>query len=77
MTTQLQLLTREINALEDHLISVIDAPLEYRPCHRPSRFYKKIKSEHKKILADLQILKIENTEDLENLSDKKQEIQFY
>ncbi|KAL1764314.1 hypothetical protein HispidOSU_002773, partial [Sigmodon hispidus] len=29
MTTQLQLLTSEINALEDHLISVIEAPLEY------------------------------------------------
>ncbi|KAL1764645.1 hypothetical protein HispidOSU_021097, partial [Sigmodon hispidus] len=28
MTTQLQLLTSEINALEEHLISVIEAPLE-------------------------------------------------
>ncbi|XP_051030727.1 disks large homolog 5 [Phodopus roborovskii] len=89
LNRELQLMTNHRNDLRDRLLFITEGNVEKRPAfigffapgsspdHRPNPFYKKLKTEHKEIMEELQSLQNKNTKASEKLDDLAKETGFY
>ncbi|CAH7472049.1 Gm7361 [Phodopus roborovskii] len=77
LNRELQLMTNHRNDLRDRLLFITEGNVEKSPDHRPNPFYKKLKTEHKEIMEELQSLQNKNTKASEKLDDLAKETGFY
>ncbi|CAO2613432.1 Disks large homolog 5 [Lemmus lemmus] len=77
LTTELQLMTKRRNDLQERLISVIERTVDNRPYPKPNPLYEQLKSEHDEVMMQLKRLEEENTKVSQKFSELTKETVFY